>query len=218
MHRILILLVASATPLLATPKITGHYAPNFNPERALHDKAAWINVPPVTLRGSHKIETEPATMRVLWNDQAAFFVFNGTDKNIVSPGKRDGLEQYVIGDTAEIFMGRRGERGYIELHATPTGKKTFYFYSNYFVPTDPPKADKDIRVVSTQIKDGWRTIFTVPWEVFGGREAKNGWDVFFSRYDYDELGGKKFLSSYPVLDEEPNFHKRKRYALLNFTK
>lgn len=214
---IFILVVCSAT-LHANPQLTARYTPNFNPKQALHDKGLWSDIPAVTLRGADNKPTSPATMRVLWNEKAAFFIFNAVDNTIVSPGKRDGLEQYRIGDTAEVFMGRRGERGYIEVHATPTGKKTLYFYRDYLVAMNPlPGADR-IRVISIQTTDGWRAIFTIPWEVFGSREAKKGWDVFFGRYDYDELGARERLASFPVLGKKPNFHQRKKYGILRFEK
>lgn len=216
MHRILILLMASTAPLLANPRLTARYAPDFNPKQALHDPAAWSKAKPVTLRGSNKIKTPPATMRILWNEKAAFFVFNGTDRKVVSPGKRDGLEQYQLGDTSEVFIGRRGQLGYLEAHATPTGKKTLYFYRDYLKATTPPKSADRVRVISTRTENGWRTIFTVPWEVLGGREAPDGWDVFFGRYDYDVAEKDPRLSSFPVIKEKPNFHRREKYGVLHF--
>lgn len=212
---IFILGVCSAT-LHANPQLTAHYTPNFSPKQALHDKGLWSGIPAVTLRGADNKPTASATMRVVWNEKAAFFIFNAVDNSIVSPGKRDGLEQYRIGDTAEVFMGRRGERAYVEVHATPTGKKTLYFYRDYLIAMNPPSGADRIRVISTQTTDGWRAIFTIPWEVFGGREARKGWDVFFGRYDYDELGGRERLASFPVLGKKPNFHHRKKYGVLHF--
>ena len=161
---------------------------------------------------------QEARVSALWNDEWLFFMFACSDGAIVSPGSEDGLDHFRLGDTAEVFIARRGDKSYAEIHATPAGRKTIYFCSDYRQATEPPGMAGAIRVAASPSARGWRAFFAVPRKLFGAARKDDGYDIFFGRYDYASEGGKPELSSYPVLHgSKPDFHRRENYATLLLT-
>lgn len=168
------------------------------------------------MAGVNGAEAEPATLRALWNDEWVVFEFTCKDAQLVSPGNSDGIDHFVIGDVVEIFLGRVGEESYLEIHATPTARKTLYRMSGYRVRA--PVSDSSlsaVKVRSEAVPGGWRSVIAIPWDLAGGFPRRGQWDVLAGRYDYGPSSRAPLLSSYPPQSGKPDFHNRERWAKLS---
>lgn len=200
--------------LPAAPQLDARHGPDFDP-------AAELSAPhgggadTARLQGTGGATAAQTSVRAHWNDSALFFVFDCADKFIVSPGKEDGPDHYLIGDTVEVFLARRGQPRYAEIHATPAGRKALYFFDGYRSAAPAPCGADRIAVFAAPVDGGWRAVLAVPWDVLGGRDAEAEWEVFLGRYDYVKPGGDPVLSSFPAQrGMKPDFHRRADYATL----
>jgi hypothetical protein len=201
------------TPEVSLAVLVAVFAAGLNGDRAWSDRESWARLPGAELRG---VGAEPATVKARWNEQAIFFEFTCRDRKLVSPGQEDGLDHFRLGDVVEIFLARRGSENYAEVHATPAGKKTCYFFRGYRQPVD--RSAEHIAVRAEAIREGWRALIEVPWAVVDGRGARNQWEFLAGRYDYVIAGGKPVLSSFPRQAGRLDFHDRKRFARLELQK
>ena len=214
--RVIVLLMASLSSLSGAPRLDVALSPGFTVEDAL--RASFGETPrTVVLHGVNGAEAPHAVVQACRNEEGLFFVFHCSDRNVVSPGREDGLDHFRLGDTVEVFLGRRGEPGYVEIHATPAGKKSLYFFDGYRSRIAAPPEAGLVRVDSVMTQGGWRAVMSVPWSVLGAREAGEEWEIFLGRYDYDAEGATPVLSSFPAQrGAKPDFHRRADYAALRF--
>jgi len=197
-----------------TPVVSARFAPDLAPS-GLISSSAWDRTPAVELHGFGQTAAQKTRVRALWNEDWIFFGFDCADASVVSPGERDGLDHFRLGDTAEVFVAPRGLSSYAEIHATPAGRKTLYFCRDYREPTDPPRGAGKIHVTASRTDRGWRAFVAVPRTVPGGTEDAREYDVFFARYDYVSAGDKPAVSSFPAQHgDKPDFHRRGDYAIL----
>jgi len=187
------------------------FASSLNPGRAWSDVDGWIRCPEVALSGVDGAEVDPASVRARWNDEWLFFEFTCRDKSIVSPGRKDGEDHFKLGDVVEVFVGRHGSPAYLEVHATPAGRKTVYAFGDYREPTKDPTGSE---VRCAQDGGGWRAVISIPWSALGGSPETDEWEFLAGRYDYDTSGDRPVLSSFPAQTGKPDFHRRSRYARL----
>lgn len=187
------------------------FASTLNPGRAWSDRSAWEALPAVALSGVGLSPAEPAELRARWNDQWLFIEFVCRDTALVAPGLADGEDHFLIGDVVEVFVAQRGKLPYVELHATPEGRQTVYAYHDYRRPADGPDG---MEVRAGRIEGGWRAVLALPWSAVGGLPGDGDWEFLAGRYDYDKVGGRPVLSSFPPQTGKPDFHDRARYALL----
>ncbi|MEX1110196.1 MAG: hypothetical protein WEB31_00195 [Chthoniobacterales bacterium] len=205
------LLLAAWPAGAAQPVLTAVSAPGLDPDGAWSDRRGWAGVPPAMLRGVDGTVAEPAEVRARWNGSVLFVEFLCRDESVVSPGTRDGLDHFKLGDVVEVFLGRRGQPGYVEVHATPAGRKTVYAFCAYRRAA-PPVAGSEVR--AGPVDGGWRAVLSIPWPSPGGSPGEEGWEILAGRYDYAEPGGTPVLSSFPGQTGRPDFHARGRYARL----
>jgi hypothetical protein len=205
------LCLAAATAGAVPPVLTAVSAPGLDLARAWRDRGGWTGAPAAELRGVDGAEVSSAEVRARWNDNGIFFEFLCRDGSVVSPGAKDGLDHFRLGDVVEIFLARQGEAAYLEVHATPAGRKTVYAFSGYREASAPPAG---LEVRAGQIDGGWRAVLAVPWVSLGSRPAGESWEFLAGRYDYDKSGGRPDLSSFPGQSGQPDFHRRSRYARL----
>jgi len=211
---VLFLLMASVTPLSGAPALEATRDPDFAAAAALRQPSGHGSSPAV-LRGVNDVEAQKTSVRVRWNDDALFFLFDCADRHVVAPGRDDGVDHFRLGDTVEVFIGRRGEPAYAEIHATPAGKKSLYFFDGYRSRIAAPADADGVRVDAASTDAGWRAVITVPWRVLGAKTRGEAWDVFFGRYDYEAEGATPALSSFPAQrGPKPDFHRRADYAIL----
>ena len=211
---ILFLFMVSVTSLSGAPPLQAKRDPGFIAAAALREAPARESSPAV-LHGVNGKKSQNASVRVFWNDEALFFFFDCEDRGVVAPGREDGMDHFRLGDTVEVFIGRHGKPGYAEIHATPAGKKSLYFFDGYRDRIAAPAGADLVRVDADKRAGGWRAVISVPWSVIGGKSGGEGWDVFFGRYDYAAEGGSPVLSSFPVQrGPKPDFHRRADYAIM----
>lgn len=203
-------LAAAVSSDAGPPVLPAVAAPGMEIDKAWGDREGWADAPSVTLRGIGG-SAAPAELRARWNQSAVFFEFLCRDGSIVSPGERDGLDHFKLGDVVEIFLGRAGKPSYVELHATPSGRKTAYAFRGYRKASAPFEGGE---VRAGRIEGGWRAVLSIPWKSPGGVAGDGVWEFLAGRYDYDEPGGKPVLSSFPAQTGTPDFHARERYARL----
>lgn len=205
------LCLAAATAGAASPELTAVFAPGLDLAGATRDREAWTAVPSALLRGVDGAEVPSAELRARWNETAIFFEFLCRDVSVVSPGTEDGLDHFQLGDVVEIFLGLRGQPAYLEVHATPAGRKTVYAFRTYRKASAPPAG---VEVRAGDIDGGWRAVLAIPWSSTGGRPEDGPWEFLAGRYDYDKPSGRPVLSSFPGQTGKPDFHLRSRYARL----
>ena len=186
------------------------FASSLDPGRAWEDRGAWEQCPEVLLSGVGG-KAEAASVRARWNDQWLFFEFVCRDQSVVSPGREDGEDHFKLGDVAEVFVGCVGRLDYLEVHATPAGRKTVYAFRGY---RQAARAPSGPGVRSAENGDGWRAVISIPWSALGGGPDEGRWEFLAGRYDYDKPGGAAVLSSFPAQTGKPDFHDRARYARL----
>jgi len=184
------------------------FASALDPARAWSDRAAWQAAPEAELAGVDGKKAAPAEVRARWNKEWIFFEFVCCDDALVSPGSKDGEDHFKIGDVVEIFVGSADRPEYLEVHATPAGRKSVYAFLDYRDPAKPPAG---CSVQAGRIPGGWRAVISVPCKILVGGEP---WVVLAGRYDYDGGGARPVLSSFPAQRGKPDFHDRARFARL----
>lgn len=187
------------------------FASALNPAKVWSDRAGWNDAAPVTLVGVGASDAAAATVRARWNNDWLFFEFLCRDDALVSPGRTDGEDHFKIGDVVEVFVGREGRPAYLEVHATPGGRKTVYGFRGYRQPASAPEG---IEVRAGKTEGGWRAVLSIPWPALGGKPEAGPWEFLAGRYDYHETGGSPVLSSFPAQTGKPDFHDRARFARL----
>jgi len=196
-----------------TPAVRAVPAPGLEPSEMMQS-ALWRDAEPVSLEGFRGRDAQATSVRVLVNTKWVFCEFVCGDAAIVSPGMKDGIDHFRLGDTAEVFLAARGSAEYAEIHATPAGRSTVYFCRGYRQPAPAPPAAARVTVCSARDGDGWRAFIAVPRDLLDAVDGE-GYDIFFARYDYAADGGAPVLSSFPGQQgEKPDFHRREDYAVL----
>ena len=187
------------------------FASALNPGRAWSDRSGWEALPAVTLSGVGGASAEPAEVRARWNDEWLFFEFVCRDTALIAPGRADGEDHFKVGDVVEVFVAQRGKPSYVELHATPEGRQTVYAFHDYRSPAHGPDG---MVVQAGRVEGGWRAVLSLPWPAVGGSPDDGEWQFLAGRYDYDKVGGRPVLSSFPPQTGKPDFHDRALYARL----
>lgn len=202
------------TPAPTAAVLVAIVAQGLAPQSAWRDIAGWADVPAVTLHGLDSRAADVAVAKARWNEHWLFVEFECKDRHLVAPGKTDGLDHFKLGDVAEVFVARRGAKNYAEVHATPAGKKSVYFFADYRKPGDAPETARDISVRADPTDSGWRAMIAIPWSALGGRPQSDTWEILAGRYDYDAPGSPPALSSFPAQRSPADFHDRSRFARL----
>ena len=195
--------------LMPTLALTALFASTLDPVRAWSDRAGWERAPEVKLAGVDGVAAVPARMRARWNDEWLFFEFVCRDETLVSPGKKDGEDHFRLGDVVEVFVARGGKPDYLEVHATPAGRKSVYAFRGYRQETALPVG---CAVRAGKSEGGWRAVLSIPRAALGGGDEEL--EFLAGRYDYDKVGGCPVLSSFPAQRGQPDFHDRARFARL----
>lgn len=193
-------------------QVEATFARGLRPATAM-SSGDWSRARSYELRGCDGSRVQRTSVRVLWNEEWIFFAFDCVDDAIVSAGPSDGADHFRLGDTAEVFLAAHGARQYVEVHATPAGRKTIYYCRDYRQPAEPPAAAARVEVRAASEGKGWQALVAVP-RSLSDRDDTDGYDVFFARYDYASAGSKPALSSFPAQTGKPDFHRRSDYARL----
>lgn len=206
--------LAAASVQAAPPGMVALRAPQLEMSAAWDDRKSWEAAPPAALGGVDGAAAQQTDVRARWNESGIFFEFICRDSALVAPGREDGLDHFRLGDVVEIFLARSGAASYAEVHATPAGRKSLYFFRGERRPGPVSAAAERIAVRADEIRGGWRAVIFVPWAVLGADGPVEVCDFLAGRYDYAIAGGAPVLSSFPGQSGRADFHERGRYARL----
>jgi hypothetical protein len=174
---------------------------------------------------------EEGEFRLLWDHSFLYIGVNFTDSDVHAYGEEDNLHHYSLGDVAEVFLKPANDTYYWELYATPTGKKTSFFFPargcrlSPLMKSSPLGLSVSSRFEGTLNQWGdrdtsWSAVMVIPRKDLEQYGAKFGpgteWLIFMARYNYSRYLPAPELSSYPQQAETPNFHIHEEYATLKF--
>jgi len=201
---------------ISTPSLAAEYVAPADVPKVVSREDFWRRCTPVALRGVGASKAQDAALRALWNEEQIFFEFVCRDDSIVSPGEKDGLDHFLIGDVVEIFVGEKGSSAYLEAHATPAGHKTLYFFRDCRERVEAPDETGEIVVVGGHITDGWRAVLSIPRTLLANNGPQAQYEILAGRYDYASENAAPVLSCFPAQQGKPDFHRRTAFAPLHF--
>lgn len=198
-------------------------------------KVYHVNLSEDKLAGGPGVEPqslqEAGKVRVAWDDNWLYVAFDFTDSDVVAEGKKDGLHHYKMGDLAEVFIKPANQSWYWELYATPTGKKTTFFFpsqgrmglpSNFGYKFQKGRLKVAAKVNGT-LNDysdhdrGWTAEMAIPISELTSRGEKfdpeASWRIFIGRYNFSYYLKHPELSMMPSLPKT-NYHMINDYAKL----
>jgi hypothetical protein len=203
-----------ALPLASTPSLLAGYVAGIVAPGSAPMQDLWRCRAPVLLYGVGPVTAQETALRALWNEGRLFFEFVCLDATVVSPGEKDGLDHFLLGDVVEIFVGEEGSAAYIEVHATPTGRQTSYFFRGHREAINPPEEAGEITVEVERTPLGWRAVLSIPRGLLATNGLPAQYEILAGRYDYDAPGAPPVLSCFPPQEGKPDFHRRAAFARL----
>ncbi|MEM6457814.1 MAG: hypothetical protein AAF710_00315 [Planctomycetota bacterium] len=136
---------------------------------------------------------EPGTFRLAHHESALLLRIDFVDTDLICTADGDGDTLFRKSDVVEWFIGppptvqpdgTLAGGWYLELHASPTGLRTAYFWSRprIDVVLDPPPFDLEVRASGTvqdgrsarpvnEADDRWSALLTLPWSVLQGLDS-----------------------------------------------
>ena len=199
------------------------------------DEADWARAKPIPFR----LAAIPAwrkrigevegkgSVRMLHDDQNLYLAFEFEDADVVDLSKGDDQELYTLGDVAEIFLKPVDETWYWELHVTPKGHVSAYWFpgrGRLGLPMSEAKSHVSPRFIRVATRTqgtvnnwrdrdkGWRAEVAIPWaklDRYGPpKDPHSRWTILLARYNYSRYRVKATgpeLSTASTL-AEPNFH------------
>ena len=203
-----------AWPLASTPSLVAGYVARIDAPGSAPMQDLWRCRAPVPLYGVGPVTAQETALRALWNEDRIFFEFVCLDATVVSPGEKDGLDHFLLGDVVEIFVGEQGSAAYLEVHATPTGRQTCYFFRGPREAIDPPEEAVEIAVEAERTPLGWRAVLSIPRGLLAANGLPAQYEILGGRYDYDAPGAPPVVSCFPPQEGKPDFHRRAAFARL----
>jgi len=199
------------------------------------DEPVWKRAPAYALSLSAdlltqgKVLTEAGTIRVAWDDSYVYVAMEFTDSDVATESTGDQLRQQNLGDVGEVFLRPVGQSCYWELHVTPNGRKSAFFFSSRgrmlpscFTYASGLKAAAHVEGTLNRWQDtdrGWTAELAMPitelikeGEVIG---PDAHWTILIGRYNYSLCLEEPELSAYPRLSRT-YFHLIGEYASLRF--
>ncbi len=207
------------------------------------DEAAWQHATPypfhlvvsASMRSRVRELEEPGTARLLYDDRFLYLGFEFQDADVEDYSKADGQKLYTLSDVAEIFLKPADQTWYWELHLTPGGRVTTYFWPGRGL-VGLPLADGGPLVrprfvqVATRVNgtlnnwrdrdQGWTAEVAVPIEKLDPEGSLKtlgpNWRILLARYNFSRYRRQATgpeLSSVPAISE-PSFHLTEEFARL----
>jgi len=176
--------------------------------------------------------TEPGDVRLAWGDTHFYVAVKFHDSDIVAEGKKDQLHHYLMGDLVELFLKPEGYTWYWELYATPTGKKTSFWFpgrGRVGLPSGfeyqcglQVAAQNNGTVNNWEDRDRyWTAEMAMPISDLTSRGETFGpgsnWRILIARYNYTRYLKEKELGMYPQLSRT-DYHLYEEYGILELVK
>ena len=175
---------------------------------------------------------EGGEVMVCWDTTNLYVGTKFYDSDVVAEGTEDQLHQYGMGDVVELFLKPEQSPWYWELYATPTAKKTAFFYPSRgrlglpsgFKYSSGLKVGAQVEGTLNNWKDRdayWTAEMAMPLAdlTANGDKFEPGvpWRIFVGRYNYSF-----YLSAleYTMVPQLPfsNYHYISGYGWLDIVK
>ncbi|MEI7865113.1 MAG: hypothetical protein WCI38_07040 [Chthoniobacterales bacterium] len=199
---------------VSAPSLAAEYITPADVPKLVSRQDLWNRCAPVSLCGVGMSTVQDTALRAFWNEDRILFEFVCHDDRIVSPGEKDGLDHFLIGDVVEIFVGENGNPSYLEVHATPAGLKTAYFFRGYRQPMEASGQAGGIMATGAPTTHGWRAVISVPRSALAINGPPSQYEILAGRYDYASVGATPLLSCFPPQEGKADFHRRASFARL----
>jgi len=175
---------------------------------------------------------EPGDVRLAWDDTHFYVAIKFHDSDIVAEGKEDQLHHYGMGDLAELFLKPEGSTWYWELYATPTSKKSSFWFpgrgrlgleSGFQYQCGLQVAAENTGTVNHwEDRDCyWTAEMAMPIRDLTSRgetfRPGSNWRILVARYNYTRYLPEKELSMCPQLSQT-RFHRHEEYGILKLVK
>jgi hypothetical protein len=171
-------------------------------------------------------------VHVGWSGTSLHLIAELEDDHIVTRATRFNESIYLLGDCFEIFLQRKGEPQYLELHVAPNNIVLQLLYPSYADFAQYRKLPEKEFIDRFAVKEPafasqvWAEPHEQRWTVAASIDlrilvpelatlADEEWRFNFSRYDYPATGGRPILSSTSVL-RALNFHLQEDWGTLHF--
>ncbi len=167
------------------------------------------------------------TVSLGWDRCALWVVAELPDAAVFSHSEADNQKLWELGDVCEIFLQRRRQVEYLELHVSPNGHQAHWRWTEErFAKVREghlPLAEclADARAFTAEVRDltgeaGWGVRVRIPAGVFAPglfwQPGEELW-VSCSRYDADAQGRNAILSSTSP-HRKPSFHRRDEWRMV----
>jgi len=170
---------------------------------------------------------EKGTARFAWDDRFFYIALDFTDTDVVAEGEANGLDQIRLGDVGEVFLKPADRPWYFELHVTPRGCQTSYFFPSSGRRLPGCKLTVHRLTAAAQVEGtlndprdrdrGWTAEMAVPLEMLAERGCRFGpetaWKVLVGRYNFSVALDSTELSTMPEISQV-NFHLTGEFATL----
>ena len=175
---------------------------------------------------------EPGDVRLAWDDTHFYVAVKFHDSDLVAEGKEDQLHHYKMGDLLELFLKPEGYSWYWELYATPTSKKSsFWFPGRGRVGLESGfqyqcglqvAAENNGTVNNWEDRDRyWTAEMAMPIKDLTSRGETfcpgSNWRILIARYNYTRYLPWKELSMCPQLSQT-DYHLYEEYGILELVK
>jgi hypothetical protein len=173
-------------------------------------------------------EFETGLVYTGWKDSNLIVFAELTDTEIFTSAKEPGDYLWRLGDTFEIFLGRRDQAAYYEFHVAPSNLKSqLHFQDSKAVEWvsrtqrfEDLMMEGDAFVSQTWVKPEIRRWFVLA-EISGKLMEANGelagahWSISFCRYDYTRGKDLPVISSASPYTQA-DFHRRDEWRSICF--
>jgi hypothetical protein len=208
------------------------------------DEADWARAKPIPFR----LAASPAwrkrigevegkgSVRMLHDDKNLYFAFEFEDADVVDLSKEDDQELYTLSDVAEIFLKPVDETWYWELHVTPKGHVSTYWFPGrgrigLAMSETKPHVKPGFLRAATRTQGtvnnwhdrdkGWTAEGAIPWAKLDRdgplKDPHARWTILLARYNYSryrmKATGPELSTASPL--SEANFHLVNEYPRIH---
>lgn len=195
------------------------------------DEPFWAEAPAIDLALlGEKPPRLPGRVRLAWDERHLYVFAELRDDDVVATGGPGPRTHQTEGDVLELFIGPAGRTWYWELHYTPAGRRSAFFFPSAgrrlgSSVTDAPRLrHRHVARVDGTLNDwrdhdaGWSVEIAVPW---AGLAVDDGsppprideWRLLVGRYAYSRWQDEVEISFWPPLPAL-RFHRPALFAPL----
>ena len=195
------------------------------------DESFWSHAPAASLaRLGQTPPRQAGNVRFAWNERHLYLFADFIDDDAVATGRSGRVSHQTEGDVLELFIGPVGRSWYWEIHYTPAGLRSAFFFpsagrrfgSN--ITESPRLRHRHSVVIEGTLNEwrdrdtGWSAEISIPWADLAVDDdepppAPGDWRVLVGRYDYSRWQDEVEISFWPPLSAL-RFHRPDFFAPL----